>query len=43
MAGYPSPELQGVFDSVAKADGLIARQSAHMGLVRRTSRSPIPY
>ena len=24
MAGYPSPELQGVFDSVAKADGLIA-------------------
>jgi FMN reductase len=24
MAGYPSPELQGVFDSVAKADALIA-------------------
>lgn len=24
MAGYPSPELQAVFDSVAKADGLIA-------------------
>jgi FMN reductase len=24
MAGYPSPELQSVFDSVAKADGLIA-------------------
>jgi FMN reductase len=43
MAGYPSPELQGVFDSVAKADGLIARQSAHMGLVRHTSRSPVSY
>ncbi|WP_327138414.1 NAD(P)H-dependent oxidoreductase [Streptomyces sp. NBC_01340] len=24
MAGYPSPELQGVLDFVAKADGLIA-------------------